>query len=72
MSEGGPCKLLRPFAIRTSKSRLGLKEFLMGMPPTYFAPPEQFQMFQRSFSTREGRGRGIGSYSVKLLTEKYL
>ena len=30
------------------------------------------QLFQRSFSTREGRGRGIGSYSVKLLTEKYL
>jgi nitrogen-specific signal transduction histidine kinase len=32
----------------------------------------QLQMFQRSFSTKEGRGRGIGSYSVKLLTEKYL
>ncbi len=32
----------------------------------------QLQMFQRSFSTREGTGRGIGSYSVKLLTEKYL
>ena len=30
------------------------------------------QLFQRSFSTREGRGRGIGTYSVKLLTEKYL
>jgi K+-sensing histidine kinase KdpD len=32
----------------------------------------QLQMFQRSFSTKEGKGRGIGSYSVKLLTEKYL
>jgi Histidine kinase-, DNA gyrase B-, and HSP90-like ATPase len=32
----------------------------------------QLQMFQRSFSTRKGRGRGIGSYSVKLLIEKYL
>ncbi|MCX6923889.1 MAG: ATP-binding protein, partial [Verrucomicrobia bacterium] len=31
----------------------------------------QLQMFQRSFSTK-GRGRGIGTYSVKLLTEKYL
>ena len=38
------------------------------------AMPEsvQMQMFQRSFSTKEGKGRGIGSYSVKLLTEKYL
>jgi nitrogen-specific signal transduction histidine kinase len=32
----------------------------------------QLQRFQRSFSTREGTGRGIGGYSVKLLTEKYL
>lgn len=36
--------------------------------------PEQVQaqLFQRSFSTKEGRGRGIGLYSVKLLTERYL
>lgn len=31
----------------------------------------QLQLFQRSFSTK-GVGRGIGTYSVKLLTEKYL
>ncbi len=31
----------------------------------------QNQIFQRSFSTK-GNGRGIGTYSVKLLTEKYL
>jgi K+-sensing histidine kinase KdpD len=31
----------------------------------------QLQMFQRSFSTR-GKGRGIGTYSIKLLTENYL
>lgn len=31
----------------------------------------QLQIFQRSFSTK-GIGRGIGTYSVKLLTEKYL
>lgn len=31
----------------------------------------QLQLFQRSFSTK-GLGRGIGTYSVKLLTEKYL
>jgi hypothetical protein len=30
------------------------------------------QVFQRSFSTRSGIGRGTGTYSVKLLTERYL
>lgn len=32
----------------------------------------RLQMFQRSFSTKEGRGRGVGTYSVKLLTERFL
>ncbi|MBK7971874.1 MAG: histidine kinase [Deltaproteobacteria bacterium] len=32
----------------------------------------QLQMFQRSFSTKQGSGRGVGSYSVRLLTERYL
>lgn len=31
----------------------------------------QLQVFQRSFSTK-GAGRGLGTYSVKLLTERYL
>jgi hypothetical protein len=31
----------------------------------------QMQLFQRSFSTK-GTGRGIGTYSIKLLTENYL
>lgn len=31
----------------------------------------KLQIFQRSFSTK-GSGRGIGTYSIKLLTEKYL
>ncbi len=31
----------------------------------------QLQIFQRSFSTK-GMGRGIGTYSIKLLTENYL
>lgn len=31
----------------------------------------QLQIFQRSFSTK-GIGRGLGTYSVKLLTERYL
>lgn len=36
-------------------------------------PPEvQLQMFQRSFSTKSQAGRGIGTYSMKLLGERYL
>jgi nitrogen-specific signal transduction histidine kinase len=31
----------------------------------------QSQIFQRSFSTK-GKGRGLGTYSIKLLTERYL
>lgn len=38
---------------------------------TYIPKNIQMQIFQRSFSTK-GTGRGIGTYSVKLLTEKYL
>lgn len=35
-------------------------------------PPQvQLQVFQRSFSTK-GAGRGLGTFSVKLLAEKYL
>ena len=34
--------------------------------------PIQLQIFQRSFSTKGGDGRGVGTYSVKLLTERYL
>ena len=33
--------------------------------------PVQMQIFQRSFSTK-GKGRGLGTYSIKLLAEKYL
>ena len=37
-----------------------------------FIPKEsQLQLFQRSFSTK-GPGRGLGTYSMKLLSEKYL
>ena len=32
----------------------------------------QLQLFTRSFSTKEGSGRGIGTYSVKLFGERYL
>ena len=32
----------------------------------------QKQLFQRSFTTKPGSGHGIGTHSVKLLTERYL
>jgi nitrogen-specific signal transduction histidine kinase len=32
----------------------------------------QLQIFQRSFSTKSQSGRGIGTYSIKLLSEQYL
>ncbi|MCX6138800.1 MAG: HAMP domain-containing sensor histidine kinase [Ignavibacteriales bacterium] len=34
--------------------------------------PIQLQIFQRSFSTKGQKGRGIGTYSIKLLVERYL
>lgn len=39
--------------------------------PTVMPREIQLQMFQRSFSTK-GTGRGLGTYSMKLLMEKYL
>jgi signal transduction histidine kinase len=38
---------------------------------SYMRRETQLQVFQRSFSTK-GSGRGLGTYSVKLLTERYL
>jgi signal transduction histidine kinase len=32
----------------------------------------QLQIFQRSFSTKETNGRGVGTYSMKLFGERYL
>lgn len=40
--------------------------------PMVIPEATQLQIFKRSFSTKEGSGRGIGTYSVKLLIEKYL
>jgi signal transduction histidine kinase len=39
--------------------------------PTYMSRDVQLQIFQRSFSTK-GCGRGLGTYSMKLLSERYL
>jgi hypothetical protein len=37
----------------------------------YMPRKHQLQVFQRSFSTK-GDGRGLGTYSMRLITEKYL
>ncbi|ETR70561.1 MAG: histidine kinase [Candidatus Magnetoglobus multicellularis str. Araruama] len=39
--------------------------------PSYMPDDVQLQIFQRSFSTK-GEDRGLGTYSIKLLTERYL
>ena len=39
---------------------------------SFMSDAVQHQMFQRSFTTKRGVGHGIGTYSVKLLTENYL
>lgn len=40
--------------------------------PTVMSNRVKLQIFKRSFSTKKGVGRGIGTYSMKLLGEKYL
>jgi signal transduction histidine kinase len=39
--------------------------------PRQMPDDSRLQIFQRSFSTK-GTGRGLGTYSIRLLTEKYL
>jgi signal transduction histidine kinase len=39
--------------------------------PNFIPKDSQLKIFQRSFSTK-GEGRGLGTYSMKLLTERYL
>ncbi len=39
--------------------------------PTAMPKNVRLQIFQRSFSTK-GEGRGLGTYSIKLLTERYM
>lgn len=39
--------------------------------PGFISAEVKSQIFQRSFSTK-GSGRGLGTYSIKLLTERYL
>jgi signal transduction histidine kinase len=39
--------------------------------PGHIQQQNQLQIFRRSFSTK-GNGRGLGTYSIKLLGERYL
>ncbi len=39
--------------------------------PEFIPEKDQLKLFQKSFSTKS-RGRGWGTYSIKILTEKYL
>jgi signal transduction histidine kinase len=48
----------------------GTIQFLV-QNPTFMTRDVQLQVFKRSFSTK-GSGRGLGTYSVKLITERYL
>lgn len=38
----------------------------------YISEKNQLRIFQRNFSTKDGEGRGIGTYSIKFLGEKIL
>ncbi len=40
--------------------------------PVVIPQDVQMQIFKRSFSTKEGKGRGLGTYSTRLFIEKYL
>jgi len=40
--------------------------------PGVISEPVQARIFQRSFSTKASRGRGLGTWSMKLLGERYL
>jgi signal transduction histidine kinase len=63
------CRARETVTVGCSKSN-GTIQFWVHNPG--LMPREvQLQVFQRSFSTK-GRGRGLGTYSIKLLTERYL
>lgn len=56
----------------TIDCKLLKEKVLFSVNNSKFMPRDiQLQVFQRSFSTK-GEGRGIGTYSMKLLSEKYL
>jgi len=63
------CRARGTVTVGCSKSN-GTAEFWVHNPGL-MSREVQLQIFQRSFSTK-GHGRGLGTYSIKLLTERYL
>ena len=57
--------------VRVSFENRGTPRFVV-RNPSCMSERVQLQIFQRSFSTKSESGHGIGTYSVKLLTERYL
>lgn len=58
--------------VRTSCRAAGGLVVLEVNNPGVMPREVQLQLFQRSFSTKAERGRGIGTYSIKLFVERYL
>ncbi len=57
--------------VRVGCERDNGKTTLYVQNPNIMPGPVKLQIFQRSFSTK-GKGRGIGTYSVKMFVERYL
>lgn len=58
--------------VEIKAERIGAETVRFSVSNAAFMPKHvQQQIFQRSFSTK-GQGRGLGTYSMKLLGEKYL
>lgn len=58
-------------SVTLSCERMGAAVCFTVHNPGYMPEPVQLQVFQRSFSTK-GSGRGLGTYSMRLLSECYL
>ncbi|MGK9476341.1 ATP-binding protein [Melioribacter sp. OK-6-Me] len=57
----------------TVKTVIGDDQIIFSVHNPAFMPQDvQMQIFNRSFSTKEGTGRGLGTYSTRLFIEKYL
>lgn len=56
------------FWAEKSDEAVVLRVWNQGYIPEHIAP----RIFQRHFSTKEGRGRGVGTYSMRFITEKLL
>jgi len=58
-------------AVKLGFRRINGKNQFFVQNPNFIAKNVQLQIFKRFYTTK-GKGRGIGTYSVKILTEQYL